>query len=337
MGLSARGEKVDRIPLSEEARPVSKMKRSLHLSMAALTCLGSMQILPAQVTTDHFGSGTNAFVIDFSTIGDAGNADDSTGYGGVSYTYRIGTYEISHDQIVLAGVEGVNAGPWSGGQPAAALSWYEAALFVNWLNTSTGHQAAYNFSGTTMSLWSSEEAWQQGGENLYRHEDAYYFLPSEDEWYKAAYYDGAVSLYYDYPTGSDSVPASVAGGTASGTAVYDLLAEGSEPADVEMAGGSSPYGTMGQGGNVWEMLESAGIPPNDDPAQERAFRGGDYRDPSGPMSSGVRFSEEPTFTSSGIGFRVASVPEPSSLVLSMIACLFWLLVRSRKPLAGRPK
>ena len=29
-----------------------------------------------------------------------------------------------------------------------AVSWYEAAQFVNWLNTSTGHQAAYKFTGT---------------------------------------------------------------------------------------------------------------------------------------------------------------------------------------------
>jgi hypothetical protein len=41
---------------------------------------------------------------------------------------------------------------------------------------------------TALTLWSSAQAWQVGGQNLYRHKDAYYFLPSEDEWYKAAFH-----------------------------------------------------------------------------------------------------------------------------------------------------
>ena len=89
------------------------------------------------------------------------------------------------------------------------ISWYEAAAFVNWLNTSQNYQAAYQVSyneGTgewSMDLWDSAEAWQLGGENLYRHRDAHYFLPSVDEWYKAAYYDPALNVYFDYPTGQN--------------------------------------------------------------------------------------------------------------------------------------
>ena len=84
---------------------------------------------------------------------------------------------------------------------------------------------------------------------------ARYFLPSVDEWYKAAYYDPTSGVYYDYPTGSDTAPTAVASGTAAGTAVYNqLLAQG--PADITLAGGLSPYGTMGQGGNVSELEET---------------------------------------------------------------------------------
>ena len=53
-----------------------------------------------------------------------------------------------------------------------------------WLNTITRHQPAYDLTysgGWRMTLWSSAQAWHAGGENLYRHKDAYYFLPSEDE------------------------------------------------------------------------------------------------------------------------------------------------------------
>jgi formylglycine-generating enzyme required for sulfatase activity len=47
-----------------------------------------------------------------------------------------------------------------------------------------------------MALWSSEQAWTAGGTNLYRNKDASYFLPSENEWYKAAYYNPAGSNYF---------------------------------------------------------------------------------------------------------------------------------------------
>ena len=86
----------------------------------------------------------------------------------------------------------------------------EAARFVNWLNTSQGYQVAYSFTmsgpNDNLTLWSSAQAWQLGGENLFRHKDAHYFLPSEDEWYKAAYYDGNTSTYFDYANGKDTAP-----------------------------------------------------------------------------------------------------------------------------------
>ena len=150
---------------------------------------------------DTFGSGANTFTIDFVSVGNTNNAADATGYGAVPYEYRVGTYEITQDAITKAtasGLANVTAGAWSGNQPAANISWYEAAAFVNWLNTSTGKTAAYDLawdgSAWSMNLWSSGQAWQLGGENLYRNKDAYYFLPSENEWYKAAYYNPAGTM-----------------------------------------------------------------------------------------------------------------------------------------------
>ena len=49
--------------------------------------------------------------------------------------------------------------------------------------------------------------------NLFRNRQAKYFLPSANEWYKAAYYDPVVGVYWDYPTGSNSPPVAVPGGT----------------------------------------------------------------------------------------------------------------------------
>jgi formylglycine-generating enzyme required for sulfatase activity len=290
----------------------------------ALAAAFTLAIQPS-AQADTFGTSGNEFTIDFVNIGNAGNAADTTTYGAVPYEYRVGTYEISQDAITKAtasGMANVTAGAWTGNQPAATISWYEAAAFVNWLNTSTGKQAAYNltFNGSwSMTLWSSADAWQLGGENLYRHKDAEYFMTSENEWYKAAYYNPDGSNYFLYPTASSSVPTAVGSGTDAGTAVYNNVA--SVPAIVDSAGGLSPYGTMGQGGNVWEWNESAFAGTNSSSSELRAIRGGYWGSAELNLrSSGRGFDFDfPTGEFSFIGFRVASVPEPSTYALLSLA------------------
>jgi len=44
------------------------------------------------------GVGAQAITIDTVTVGDPGNAADTTGYGSVSYTYSIGKYEVTAGQ-----------------------------------------------------------------------------------------------------------------------------------------------------------------------------------------------------------------------------------------------
>ena len=276
---------------------------------------------------DTFGTSGNEFTIDFRNIGNTSNAADTTGYGAVPYQYRVGTYEITQDAITKAtasGMANVTAGAWSGSQPAANISWYEAAAFVNWLNTSTGKTAAYNltFSGSwSMTLWSSEQAWTAGGTNLYRNKDAFYFLPSENEWYKAAYYNPGGSNYFLYPTASSSVPTAVGSGTDAGSAVYNDAA--AVPAIVDSAGGLSPYGTMGQGGNVWEWNESAIDGSNSLSSESRAIRGGNWFNTEFDLRSSGRDDSGPADELDFFGFRVASadaapIPEPGTWAAAVL-------------------
>lgn len=317
--------------------------RTTFIKLTALAAIlaPALAILVSTAQADSFGSGTNAFTIDFVAIGDAGNAADSTGYGAVSYNYRIATYEVSQNMLTKAyagGLTNVAGGSWSGDK-SATQDWYDAAAFVNWLNTSTGHTNAYdltwNGSAWSMSLWSSGDAWQAGGENLYRHKDAYYFLPSENEWYKAAYYNG--TNYYDYATGSDVAPTAVASGTASGTAVYNgSFFQG--PADVNDAGGLSPYGTMAQSGNVWEWSESAYDGTNSSGSEPRAYRGGSFYDNDATfLSSSYRDSDSPDYISATLGFRVASIPEPSTYALLALGGLGTLLLKRRRKQSAASK
>lgn len=276
---------------------------------------------------DVFGSGTNVFTIDFATVADAGNAPGASGYGSVPYDYRLSTHEISQDMVTRAvanGMTGVSAGAWSGDQPAAFIDWFEAAAFVNFLNTGLGLAPVYNlaWNGETwsMSLWSTSQAWQAGGENRYRHKDAYYFLPSEDEWFKAAYYKGGGTNadYWTYPTAQNDAPVAVASGTTDYTAVYG---EQDQPAGVAVSGGRSAYGHRGMGGNVAEWTESAWDGLNNSTSEARTVRGGDWFGPDGELQSSWRDINAPLYESDFIGFRVASVPEPRAAALLLFAVL----------------
>ena len=139
--------------------------------------------------------------------------------------------------------------------------------------------------------------------------------------YKAAYYDPVANVYYNFPTGSDTAPLSVTGGAAPGTAVYQQIG----PADITLAGGLSPYGTMAQGGNVAEWNEAVfGLDFMHSPnLGARGFRGGDYAHFSSELrsthaSSDIGAASE--FLS--IGFRIASIiPEPSAVALLGIGLL----------------
>ena len=110
------------------------MKKTLLSLLIALGLIGS-------ASADTFGTGSNQFTLDFTTIGNAGNAADPlTGYGSVGYNYRIGTYDISQNQVDAAtasGLQGVTGGAWSGDRPAANMTWYEQAAFVNWLDVTS--------------------------------------------------------------------------------------------------------------------------------------------------------------------------------------------------------
>jgi formylglycine-generating enzyme required for sulfatase activity len=304
--------------------------------------------IQASVQADTFGTSGNEFTIDFVDIGNAGNAADTTTYGAVHYEYRIGKYEISQDAITRATASGLFNVTWdssgnatTGGgldwtdrsagadvedwhdKPAVNISWYEAAAFVNFLNTSSGKTAAYDLSWSgaawSMALWSSDQAWTAGGTNLYRNKDAFYFLPSENEWYKAAYHNAPGSSYFLYPTASDTPPIAVAGGADASTAVYNKVND--LPASVTAAGGLSPYNTMGQGGNVWEITEPG------------VHRGGNFWDEQEFLVSSGRepFAGQSDFAAHYLGFRVASVPEPSTYALLLMtgAGALWFAKRRR--------
>lgn len=293
-------------------------------------------VLSSFARGDMFGSGANSFNIEFVAIGNPNNVADLTDtgapnpLGAVDHFYRIAKYEVSAAVIDKANLLSSAAGSSLGishtsttntDTAARGIDWYEAAKFVSWLNTSTGNVPAYKFDGSgNVALWEPSDVGYDPT-NEQRNSLAKYFLPSEGEWYKAAYYDPQLGRYYEYATGSDTVPTSVSGGTAAGTAVYNRGASG--PAVIANAGGLSPYGTMAQEGNVWEWLED----PVEFEPDHRYYRGDAWHNAE---LSHTRFE-----TNAGIngtlGIRVASVvPEPNTIPFAGLAALAGGRARRRR-------
>jgi hypothetical protein len=333
--------------------PRSKGMRLFFTRVALALMVAATAYAPSQAGTITFGSGGNQFNMDFVTIGNPGNAADTTGVpnpaGAVGYTYGIGKFEVSEDMITKYNANFGTAnslvitkdtrGP---NKPATRVSWNEAARFVNWLNTSTGNQAAYKFTTTgvndNIALWESGDPGYDAS-NPYRNSLAKYVLPSYNEWYKAAYYNPNDSTYYNFANGSDTRPTAVISGTESNTAVYTRSGEASPtgPADVDQAGGLSPYGVMGLGGNVFEWEESSGDLLNSSDSSYRGIRGGGWSDVSYGLSSSSRLNFDPSVEFVNAGFRVASlsssappaVPEPSMMVIGTLFGLGGLVAKRR--------
>lgn len=290
----------------------------------------SWQVL--DVKADLFGGGANSFEIEFVPIGNPGNPPDANPNpaGAVAYEYRIGKYEISEQMIDKAnnlGGLGITKDARGPDKPATNVSWYEAARFVNWLNTSTDSVPAYKFdAGGNFQLWQPLDPGYDAN-NLYRNKLAKYFLPSIHEWHKAAYYDPVAGHYWDYPTGSDSVPDGIDfPGDPSFDAVFYDGGSNPDPNDVMNVGLLSPFGTAGQGGNVWEWDETAFDRVNDVPSEQRRTSGGSWGSIYTVLNAtNTLIGTTPQIESNSVGFRVVSVvPEPGTLLLFGIG-LFGIL------------
>jgi len=165
--------------------------------------------------------------------------------GAVGYAYNIGKYEVTAGQykdflnavaktdtygLYGAGMSntsygsGITQGGVSGSysysvdtaftnRPVNYVSWYDTIRFANWMTNGQGtgstESGSYTITGggvnsgtVTIPTAAERATWSTGA-------TSYFLLTSEDEWYKAAYYDPAKTGgagYWDYPTSSNTAP-----------------------------------------------------------------------------------------------------------------------------------
>ncbi len=329
---------------------------------------------PITIDTVPVGNAGNAGELSGAGVLGGGYGPDAI-VGGVAYNYRIGTTEVTVGQytaflnavaatddyglyntsmatiLVTAGIARTGS---SGGysysvigspnKPVAWVSWGDAARFANWLHNnqpmglqdaSTTEDGTYTLNGAISDAALS---------SVSRNSGAVWFIPSEDEWYKAAYHknDGVTGNYWDYPTSTDSVPYSVQppgsdaptqsnagnfyqnGFAATGSDAFDTSQNYTTDAGAYTLS-VSPYGTYDQGGNVWEWNEALIS------GSFRGSRGGSFADLSVGLQSSTRYFIDPSIKYGIFGFRVATVPEPSTAVLAIVGCaLMWVLRKRLK-------
>ena len=284
--------------------------------------------------------------IDTSFVGDAGNANSSAGYGAVDYNYYIGTYAVTNAQYAeflnavasesdtynlyntgMAKVSGMvsggivrtydeETGTYSystivngedrGNWAVNYVSFWDAARFCNWVTTGDTERGVYMLNGvvspTNSSIVRDTAAWEAGG----------VAISSQDEWYKAAFYNASTSTYYAY-TNMQNNNALIKIGDIANTYWTGL----NHVTDADF-GSEGPYDTYGQGGNVWEWNDTIINTTN------RIRRGGNFFAEDRELSSTGNYNRETsyaTFEDYGTGFRVSSltpiiaIPEPSTYAL----------------------
>ena len=259
------------------------------------------------------------------------------GYGVVSYSYQIGKYEVTgsqyttflnaigstdtysvYDTSMSSGVSGVaeisrsnSPGTYTyavmnstGQRPIAYVTLWNCARFANWMSngqpsgaqtSTTTEDGAYALNGATTGNFVSLNV-----TNPNTNSPPTFRIPTENEWYKAAYYSPnyggvGVSGYYLYATQSDTAPGTGIG--SSGNQANYLRSQDPpsyQAIDVgSFSGSPSFYGTFDQSGNVHEWNTNPG------------FRGGSSISNVNTIAANSRDQAGGTYSHVKTGFRLA--------------------------------
>ena len=335
-------------------------KKMLRAAMAAVVLAGLSMAGVASATV----------TIETVPVGNVGNVTDPlTGYGSVGYSYNIGKYDVTATQytaflnavaqtdtyglyntsmatatfpifgcgITQSGTSGnyTYSITKNGNFPVNNVSFGDAMRFANWLQNgqptgaqgpSTTEDGAYFVNGATtnaaLQAVSRKSNWQ-------------WAVTSEDEWYKAAYYDPNKSGpgnagFWQFSTKSDSAPSNVLSATGTNNANFDIDIYTEQVYSLTPVGAfvasPSAYGTFDQGGNVWQWNEAiiSGV--------ARGLRGGSFLDAVGCLRADDSHDSYPMIENALSGFRVSmnpatTVPLPASALTGSVGLLCMAFVR----------
>src|SRR6476469_2441800 len=242
--------------------------RRLRLILAV--ALAAIVLVPA-MSAARASQPTSQVDIAWVTVGNPGNppdtevqaADRTSGYGSVPYTYRIGKYDITNTEYAAflnavaktsdphllylpcmdhSQCYGVGSGiartgsagnytyaaqPGRERRPVNYVNFFDTLRFANWMNNGQGdgdtETGAYTLLGGTPVPTNAL--------TVHRNPGAKVALPNDNEWYKAAYYDGQKNRYYDFPGGTDQPMTCALPGPTPNTNNCGLVTAAANPAN----------------------------------------------------------------------------------------------------------
>ncbi len=301
--------------------------------------------------------------------GDGTPDDQSIGRGQVNYEYRIGKYEITTAQYVEflnaafdrpqtdwipnlqapigAGWAGTSTTPnTTGGRrwlvpagkemnPVGAINWRSAAIYCNWLCNNKNLDPSAFMTGAydvgTFGYITLPNGVLSFTDQPVRSPGAQYFIPTLDEWIKAAHYDptkpnpdGSVGGYWTYSNTSD-VPYIGAPPGAGGTANFGFDSGAFTIPLGAYATVTSPWGLYDVAGGSFEWTESIFTDPIAG-ANYRLYEGSS-RTTELNLAANDRIymygAQRPNAAGTTSGFRVAAaIPAPATPGMLVAAPLF---------------
>ena len=301
------------------------------------------------------GSTAPSTLISTVEVGNAGNLPLTIGtdsFGQVDESYRIGRYEVTIQQYTdflntvatrpdifsfgasvieslydsrmatdknVAGIlrsgEGTEASPYEysvigdGRRPITYVTYLNAVRFANWMHNGAG-TSSYTIEYGAYLLYGMNPAVPIKDGN------AKWWIPSEDEWFKAAYYKsgGSDAGYYLFPTKSDSLPNNSSSAATNNANFLRLekyaVTQSASLSAVEnyltpvgdFVNSPSAYGTFDQGGNVDEWTSST---METEHGTSFITRGGAWNTGGLNNNASPRSTALSTDRSNKIGFRLA--------------------------------
>jgi formylglycine-generating enzyme len=267
-----------------------------------------LAVIICMISAVNFSSADNirGINIDFVTIGHPGNAGDTRtgvdqngralarpfGCGAVAYTYRIAKFELTNAQwdlfVSLAGAPAGTGGGYDTGsyylgaqKPVGAVTWNEEAQFCNWLTSGDKSKGAYLFSGNNANAGAFLGIDREAAKATY---GTIYVIPTESEWYKAAYFKAEPNVFSQYANGTNVAPP-IKGAESNWGWGYAGMGV---PWNVG-TGLQEQNGTYDMMGNFWEWTETIFV----DSSQNvyRVLRGGAFFNPDAYLISTTGFTD----------------------------------------------
>lgn len=288
------------------------------------------------------------------TIANPSNENDpTTGFGRVDYVYKMGKYHVTIGQyteflnavattdtyslynsnmtnlINVAGIRRTGAqGSYSysvmdndgssADRPITSITWFNAARFANWMSngqptglqiSTTTENGVYNLNGAISGASIAKNTTNPNTDAA-----PLFYIPEENEWYKAAFYDAGAQAYYRFATQSNDIPGNTAGSSTnqanfiSDETGYPITHSFSFSTSVNyltnvgaFTNSGSYYGTFDQNGNAWEWTTK-----NQGGHLSLPLRGGAYTSSPFVLASSYSLYTLLNIISPNVGMRLAS-------------------------------